>query len=110
MKQGEEKKLLRIFIREDSIYDDKPLFVVIIQKAKDLKLAGATVLRGIMGYTANRISGSDDPIHLSEELHVVVEIVDSEANLEKIMPFLDVVITEGLITIETVKIVRSMGM
>ena len=110
MKQSEEQKLLRIFIREDSVYKDKPLFVVIIQKAKDLRLAGATVLRGIMGYTAGHTNDSGKPMHLSEELHVVVEIVDNEENLEKIMPFLDESISEGLITIEDAKVIRRIGM
>lgn len=109
MKQGDEKKLLRIFIREDSVYNDKPLFVVIIQKAKELRLAGATVLRGIMGYTAGYAGDGNKPMHLSEELHVVIEIVDSEENLEQIMPFLDEAISEGLITTEAVKVVRSIG-
>ncbi len=106
MKQGEERKLLRIFIREDSMYNDRPLFVAIIQKAKDLQLAGATVLRGIMGYTAsNGLAGK--PMHLSEELHVVVEIVDNEQNLDKIVPFLEETITDGLITVEPVYVVKS---
>jgi uncharacterized protein len=109
MKLGEERKLLRIFIREDSVYNDKPLFVAIIQKAKDLRLAGATVLRGIMGYTAGNSGEAGKPIHLSEELHVVVEIVDNEANLEQILPFLNETITDGLITVEPVYVVKSMG-
>ncbi len=109
MELGEEKKLLRIFIREDSVFNDKPLFVAIIQKAKDFRLAGATVLRGIMGYTASGLLDHEKTMHLSEELHVVIEIVDSEVNLNKIIPFLNETISEGLITVESVRVVKGIG-
>lgn len=105
MKQGDEKKLLRIFIHENCVYSNKPLYEAIIDKAKELRLAGATVLRGIMGYTAGHIKTEDRPAHMSEELHVVIEMVDKEENIEKIIPFLEKTVTEGLVTIETVRVI-----
>lgn len=75
-------------------------------KARELKLAGATVIRGIMGFGANSILHTAKILRLSEDLPVIIEIVDSLENIEKIIPFLDQTVKEGLITIEKVKIIK----
>jgi PII-like signaling protein len=110
MQLPQEGSLLRIFIGEADKYEGKPLYEWIVLKAREHELAGATVLRGMMGYGANTRQ-----IHtfrfdtLSEDMPIIVEIVDTQENLEK---FLDVVgphITAGLVTLEKawVKIYKS---
>ncbi len=106
MKLPEEGSLLRIFIGESDNYKGKALYEQIVLKARELNLAGATVLRGIMGYGASSRMHSAKLLKLSEDLPVVVEIVDTEDNLNKIIPFLDEAVSEGLITREKVKVVK----
>jgi len=106
MKEEGEGVLLRIFIRESDIHKGKPLYEQIVLKARELKLAGATVIRGIMGFGANSILHTAKILRLSEDLPVIIEIVDSLENIEKIIPFLDQTVKEGLITIEKVKIIK----
>ena len=104
MKQIQEAVLLRIFISEDDHFHGKPLYEVIVSKAHELGLAGATVLRGIMGYGAGSKIHTAKILRLSEDLPVVVEIVDIKENIDKILPFLDDAIHDGLVTIENVRI------
>ena len=106
MKLPEEGSLLRIFIGESDSYKGKALYEQIVLKARELNLAGATVLRGIMGYGASSRMHSAKLLKLSEDLPVVVEIVDIEDNLNRIIPFLDEAVSEGLITREKVKVVK----
>ena len=106
MKLPEEGSLLRIFIGESDNYKGKALYEQIVLKARELNLAGATVLRGIMGYGASSRMHSAKLLKLSEDLPVVVEIVDIEDNLNRIIPFLDEAVSEGLITREKVKVVK----
>jgi len=106
MKLPEEGMLLRIFIGEADSYNGKALYEQIVLKARELNLAGATVVRGIMGFGANSRIHTAKILRLSEDLPVVVEIVDTEENLKKIMPFLDEVVKEGLITLEKARVVR----
>lgn len=106
MKLPEEGSLLRIFIGESDSYKGKTLYEQIVLKAKELNLAGATVTRGIMGYGASTRMHSSKLLKLSEDLPVVVEIVDTEENLNKLLPFLDEAVLEGLITREKVKVVK----
>lgn len=106
MKEEREGVLLRIFIGESDIHKGKPLYEQIVLKARELKLAGATVIRGIMGFGANSILHTAKILRLSEDLPVIIEIGDSQENIEKIIPFLDQTVKEGLITIEKVKIIK----
>ncbi len=106
MKEEGEGVLLRIFIGESDIHKGKPLYEQIVLKARELKLAGATVIRGIMGFGANSILHTAKILRLSEDLPVIIEIVDSLENIEKIIPFLDQTVKEGLITIEKVKVIK----
>ena len=106
MKPQEKGVLLRIFITEDEKYGHKPLYEVLVKKARELNLAGVTVLRGILGYGADSRIHSSKFLRLSEDLPLVVEIVDKEENINKIIPFLDDTIASGLVTIEEVKVLK----
>ncbi len=106
MKLSGEGKLLRIFVGETDRYKSKPLYEAIVMKARELNLAGATVFRGIMGYGATSRIHSIKLLRLSEDLPVMIEIVDTEDNINKILPFLDETVTEGLITIEKVTVIK----
>lgn len=106
MKRQEEGMLLRIYLSEDDKYHGKPLYEAIVEKARDLGLAGATVLRGIMGFGAHSHMHTAKVLRLSEGLPLVVEIVDTEESLNKLTPFLDESVINGLITLEKVKVVK----
>lgn len=106
MKLPEEGKLLRIFVGETDMYQGKTLYEAIVLKARELNLAGATVFRGIMGYGAASRIHSIKLLRLSEDLPVMIEIVDTGENIDKILPFLDETVSEGLITMEEVKVIR----
>ena len=106
MKLQGEGKLLRILVGETDKYKGKPLYETIVLKARELNLAGATVFRGIMGYGAASRIHSIKLLRLSEDLPVMIEIVDTEENIGKLLPFLDETVSEGLITLEKVEIIK----
>ncbi len=106
MKLPEEGTLLRIFIGESDKYEGKPLYEQIVLKARELHLAGATVLRGLMGFGADSRMHSAKILRLSEDLPIVIELVDTEENLNKLLPFLDETVLEGLITLEKVRVIK----
>ena len=106
MKLPEEGMLLRIFIGENDKIHGKPLYEQIVFKARELNLAGATVIRGIMGFGAHSRLHTAKLLRLSEDLPIVIEIVDTEEKIKKILPYLDEVVEEGLITLERVKVIR----
>jgi hypothetical protein len=99
-----QARRLRIYIGEASKYKSVPLYHVIVLKAKELGLAGATVFRGIEGFGANSRIKTSKILELSNDLPLVVDIIDSVEYIEKLMPFLDEVVQEGLITIEDVEV------
>lgn len=106
MRLPEEGMLLRIFIGESDNYQGKALYEQIVLKARELHLAGATVVRGLMGFGADSRMHTAKLLRLSEDLPVVVEIVDTEDKINVILPFLDEVVKEGLITLEKVRVVK----
>ncbi|MFA5389049.1 MAG: DUF190 domain-containing protein [Candidatus Omnitrophota bacterium] len=106
MRLPEEGMLLRIFVGESDSYKGKALYEQIVLKARELNLAGATVIRGIMGFGADSRMHTAKLLRLSEDLPVVIEIVDTEENLNKLLPFLDEVVVEGLITLEKARVVK----
>jgi hypothetical protein len=106
MKLPEQGMLLRIFIGEADKYQGKPLYEKIILKARELGLAGATVLRGAMGFGADSRMHSAKILRISEDLPIVIELVDTEENLNKLLPFIDQVVTEGLVTLEKVRVIK----
>src|SRR5207253_9892114 len=91
--------LLRIFIGEDDKFGASPLYEAIVLKARELHLAGATVLRGSMGFGASSRLHTTKILRLSEDLPLVIEIVDSEDSINRFLPILDQMMTSGLITL-----------
>ena len=106
MKLPEQGMLLRIFVGETDKYQGKPLYEWIVLKAREMNLAGATVLRGILGFGADSRLHSAKVLRLSEDLPVVIELVDTEENLNKLLPLLDEAVLEGLITLEKVRVIK----
>ena len=100
-----ESELLRIYIGEQDRLDGRPLYERILEEARNRGLAGATVLRGVMGYGANSRQIQTFKIErLSEDLPVVVEIVDTEENLEKFLDTVGPQIPAGLVTMEKAQV------
>jgi len=98
--------LLRIFIGESDRWQHRPLYEAIVLKARELHLAGATVLRGPMGFGAHSKLHTSKILRLSEDLPMVIEIVDNREKIDLLLPFLDEAVTEGLVTLETVEVVQ----
>ena len=98
--------MLRIFIGETDRIHGKALYEQIVSKARELGLAGATVIRGTMGFGASSRVHLAKILRLSEDLPIVIELVDTEENLNKLMPFIDENFTEGLVTIEKVRVIK----
>lgn len=106
MKLEGEAKLLRIFIGESDKWQGRPLYEAIVLKARELHLAGATVLRGPMGFGKNSRLHTAKILRLSEDLPMIIEIVDSEEKLNALLPHIDAMVSEGLVTIETVHVIK----
>lgn len=100
----EEGYLLRVFIGESDKYDGRPLYEWIVLKAREHGLAGATVLRGIMGFGARSRIHTTKILRLSEDLPIVVELVDTRPKLEAFMPVIDGAIQDGLATLEKAQV------
>jgi PII-like signaling protein len=106
MKIPQEGYLLRIFIGESDRWHGKPLYEAIVLKARELQLAGATVLRGPMGFGANSHLHTAKILRLSEDLPMIVEIVDAREKIDKLMPHIDEMVQEGLVTLERVEVIQ----
>jgi len=102
----EEGYLLRVFIGESDKAGHRPLYEEIVLKAREAGLAGATVLRGVMGFGKNSILHTAKILRLSEDLPMVVEIVDSLEKVEAFVPTLDAMIKDGLVTIEKIRVIH----
>ena len=98
--------LLRIFIGENDRYEHQPLYQAIVLKARELQLAGATVLRGPMGFGKSSHLHTAKILRLSMDLPMVIEIVDSEEKVNAFLPVLDKMIGGGLVTLERAKVIR----
>src|ERR1700748_508936 len=98
--------LLRIFFGEDDKLGGRPLYEAIVLKAREMHLAGATVLRGPMGFGASSRLHTAKILRLSEDLPLVIEIVDSEQKINAFLPMLDAMMTSGLITLEKVQVLQ----
>jgi PII-like signaling protein len=108
MKEPENGVLLRIFIGESDREPgrDRPLYEAIVRRAREAHLAGATVLRGPMGFGRHSRVHTAKLLELSTDLPVVIEIVDAEDRVEAFLPTVDELVSEGLVTLEAVRIVR----
>jgi PII-like signaling protein len=105
MKIDGEGELLRIFIGESDHWNGKPLFEAIVLRARELGLAGATVLRGLEGFGAHSRIHTSSILRLSQDLPIVVEIVDQRERIEAFLPILDEMVHEGMITVEKVRVI-----
>jgi len=101
---GDTHLLLRIFIGEDDRFEGRPLFQEIIELLRSRDLAGATVLKGIEGYGKSTRLHASSILRLSEDLPIVIECVDREERIEAILPELDGMIGDGLVTTERVRV------
>ncbi|NLS90978.1 MAG: DUF190 domain-containing protein [Planctomycetaceae bacterium] len=106
MKIPEQGCLLRVFIGESDHWHGKPLYEAIVLKARELHLAGATVLRGPMGFGAHSRMHTAKILRLSQDLPIVVEIVDAEEKIEILLPHIEEMVEEGLITMEKVRVIK----
>jgi PII-like signaling protein len=98
-------KLLRIFVGESDTWHGRPLYQAIVERAREHGLAGSTVIRGIEGFGADSRIHTARILRLSEDLPVLIEIVDSEEKIAEVLPLLDEMVTEGLVTLENVEVI-----
>lgn len=106
MQIPEDGQLLRIYIGEQDKWRGKPLYEAIILKARETGIAGATMLRGAMGYGAASRIHTAKILRLSEDLPVVVEIVDSADKIAAFLPVVDEMVAEGVATLESVRVLQ----
>jgi uncharacterized protein len=106
MKISGNGQLLRIFIGESDQWHGRPLYEALILKARTMGLAGATMMRGLMGYGAASRIHTAKLLRLSEDLPVVVEIVDSEDKISAFLPVIDEMVQEGLVTLEAIRVIQ----
>jgi len=104
METIEDGRLLRIFVGEDDQHDGVPLFEAIMQLLRREGLAGTTVLRGIAGFGRSSVVHTSHLLRMSEDLPIVIECVDTAERVEAVLPALDALIDEGLITLERVDV------
>jgi PII-like signaling protein len=105
MKIEGEGKLLRIFVGESDRHGRKPLYQAIVEMLRKEGLAGATVLRGIEGFGARSRLHTARILRLSEDLPIVIEVVDTAERIDAVLPQLDEMVTEGMVTLERVEVV-----
>jgi len=106
MQIPQDAVLLRIFLGENDRSGHAPLYEAIVLKARELHLGGATVLRGPMGFGHSSRLHTAKILRLSEDLPIIIEIVDSEEKVNEFLPVLDSMMGSGLITLEKVKVLR----
>ena len=98
--------LLRIFVGEDDKFEHQPLYQAIVLKAREMRLGGATVLRGHIGFGHSSHLHTTKILRLSRDLPVVVEIVDAQEKIDAFLPVLDGMMSSGLVTIEKVQVLQ----
>ena len=105
MKIPQDGKLLRIFIGEQDKWKGLPLYEAIVMLAREKKMAGATVVKGCMGFGCKSHMHTAKILRLSEDLPMVIEMVDSEEKITQFLPHLDEMVKEGLVTLERVNVI-----
>lgn len=104
MEHVEDGILLRIFVGEDDEHEGRPLYEAVVLALREHGLAGATVFRGVMGFGRSSVLHSSRVLRLSEDLPIVIECVDRRAAVDRVLPVLDEMITQGLVTVEKAEI------
>lgn len=106
MQLPQNAMLLRVFVGQDERYESQPVYEAIVMKAREHHLAGATVLRGPLGFGHSSRIHTTKVLRLSQDLPMVVEIVDTEEKINAFLPVLDTMIGSGLVTLEKVQVLR----
>ena len=106
MQISKDAMLLRIFIGESDQFGDRPLYEAIVLKAREMHMAGATVLRGPMGFGQSSLLHTAKILRLSVDLPLIIEIVDSEEKINALLPALEDMIGSGLVTLEKVQVLQ----
>lgn len=100
-----EGKLLRIFVGESDTWHGRPLYEAIVTRVRKEGLAGATVICGIEGFGAHSRIHSSRILRLSQDLPIVIELVDTAENIDRVLPILDEMVSEGMVTLERVEVI-----
>jgi PII-like signaling protein len=106
MKLEGKAKMLRIHFGEDDQWKERPLYQAIVEKCRELDIAGATVFRGIEGYGASTLIRRTHLLSFSSDAPVMVTVIDSEEKILELLPHLDQMVPEGLIAISEVEVVK----
>lgn len=106
MKLEGKATMLRVYFGEDDKWNGKPLYRAIVEKCRELDIAGATVLRGVAGYGASTLIHRSHVFSLSHDAPLMISIVDSEEKIQRLLPFLDEVVCDGLIATSEVEVIK----
>ncbi len=106
MKLEGRAKMLRIHFGEDDQWHGRPLYEAIVERCRKLDIAGATVYRGIEGYGASTIIRRSHMLHFSSDAPILVQIIDTEENIQRLLPALDEMVKEGLIAMSDVEVIK----
>lgn len=109
MRSSSTAKLLRVFIGESDRHGGQPLYTAIVEAARRRGLSGATVFKGIEGFGGHSVVHAARVFDLSTDLPILIEIVDEEQKIREFIPVLDEIVREGLLTLETVEVIRYMS-
>jgi PII-like signaling protein len=101
-----ERVLVRVFIGEGDRWHHQPLHVALLERLRKEGFAGATVFRGVAGFGARSVVHTTHLLRLSEDLPILVEIVDSEEHVARLLPILDEMVSEGLVTMEKARVLK----
>jgi hypothetical protein len=104
-----EQTLMRVFVGENDRFQGQALYEALLELFRAEGLAGATVLRGVAGFGAGSVMHTDKLLRLSSNLPLVIEVVDSEENIEAVLPKIDGMFSGGLITLEKARVIRYRG-
>jgi PII-like signaling protein len=106
MKLEGKAKMLRIYFGEDDQWEGRPLYRAIVERCRQLDIAGATVYRGIEGYGASTIIRRSHLLHFSSDAPILVQIIDTAENIQRLIPALDEMVAEGLIAMSDVEVIK----
>jgi PII-like signaling protein len=101
-----EQRMVRIFVGEDDRWEGQLLHIALLERFRKEGIAGATVFRGISGYGARSIVHSTHLLRMSEDLPLVIEVVDAPEHIERMLPIIETMVSEGLVTVETVRVIK----
>ncbi len=101
-----EQTLMRIFIGESDRWQRQPLYEALVEMLRQEGFAGATVLKGAMGFGARSVTHSDKLLRFSSDLPVVIEVVDSQTKIDAVLPKLDTMLKGGMVTLERARVIR----